>query len=40
MWKITIAILSAAKCHERHEIFTNENNEHIRASLMLNESAL
>ena len=25
---------SAAKCHEYHEIFTNENNEHIRGSLM------
>ena len=26
---------SAAKCHECHGIFTNENNEHIRGSLML-----
>ena len=29
------SIYSAAKCHEYHEIFTNENNEHIRGSLML-----
>ena len=28
-------MISAAKCHEYHEIFTNENNEHIRGSLML-----
>ena len=28
-------VCSAAKCHEHHEIFTNENNAHIRGSLML-----
>lgn len=28
-------INSAAKCHEPHEIFTNENKEHIRGSLLL-----
>ena len=37
--KLTFSICeivgSAAKCHEYHEIFTNENNEHIRGSLML-----
>uniref|UniRef100_A0A8W7P881 MADF domain-containing protein n=1 Tax=Anopheles coluzzii TaxID=1518534 RepID=A0A8W7P881_ANOCL len=26
---------SAAKCHEHHEMFPNENNEHIRGSLSL-----
>ena len=26
---------SAAKCHEHHEIFTKENNEHMRGSLMI-----
>ena len=28
-------IASVAKCHNHHEMFTNENNEHIRGSLML-----
>ena len=27
--------VSAAKCHDHDEIFTNENSEHIRGSLVL-----
>ena len=33
--KTRLCMTSAAKCHEHHEIFTNENNEHLRGSLMI-----
>ena len=34
-WVSARVTVSAAKCHEHHKIFTNENNKHIRGGLML-----